>query len=99
LGDSHARGIAGELMHQSNHHLDTIGYVKPNAKLIDLINTAKSELCKLTKNDTIILIGGSNDIDKNVHGKNQTSIRNFLEGTQNTNAIIIEVPVRYDIGA
>jgi len=56
-------------MHQSNHHLDTIGYVKPNAKLIDLINTAKSELCKLTKNDTIILIGGSNDIDKNVHGK------------------------------
>jgi len=58
-----------------------------------------SELCKLTKNYTIILIGGSNDIDKNVHGKNLTSIRNFLEGTQHTNVIILEVPVRYDIGA
>jgi len=37
LGDSHAGGIAGELKHQSNHHLNTIGYVKPNAKFIDLI--------------------------------------------------------------
>jgi len=99
LGDSHALGIAGELKHQSNHHLSTIGYVKPNAKISDVIDTAKSELCKLTKNDAIILIGGSNDIDKNVHNNNLTSIRNFLEGTQNTNVIVLEVPVRYGIGA
>jgi len=99
LGDSRARGIASELMHQSNHHLSTIGYVKPNAKFIDLINTVNSELCKLTKSDTIILFGGSNDIGKSVHGNNLTSIRNFLEGTQNTNVIILEVLVRYDTGA
>ena len=41
LGDSHARRIADELMHQSNHRFNTIGYVKPNAKLSDLLNTAK----------------------------------------------------------
>jgi hypothetical protein len=45
------------------------------------------------------MIGGSNDIDKNVHGNNLTSIRNFLEATQNTNVILSELPVRYDIGA
>jgi hypothetical protein len=88
LGDSHARGIAGELMHQSNHHLNTIGYVKPNARLEDLLNTAKSEISKLIKTDTIIMFGGSNDIDKNTYSKNLTSIRNFLEDTQNTNVIL-----------
>jgi hypothetical protein len=99
LGDSHARGIAGELIHQSNHHFNITGYVKPNAKLSGLLNSAKSELCKLTKSDTIIMIGGSNDIDKNEHSKNLTSIRYFLEGTQNTNVSVVEVPLRYDTGA
>jgi hypothetical protein len=73
--------------------------MKANARLRDLINTAKSELRKLTKTDSIIMIGGSNDIDKNVYGSNRTSIRNFLEGTHNTNVILVEVPVRYDMGA
>jgi hypothetical protein len=54
---------------------------------------------KLTRRDTIIMIGGSNDIDKNVHGKNLISIVNLLQDTQNTNIILVEVPVRYDIGA
>jgi hypothetical protein len=86
-------------MYQADHHLNTIGFVKPNARLRDLINTAKSELCKLTKSDTIVMIGGSNDVDKNVHANNLTSIRNFIEASQNTNVILSEVPVRYDIGA
>jgi hypothetical protein len=31
LGDSHAHGIAGELLHQLNHRINIIGHVKPNA--------------------------------------------------------------------
>ena len=94
-------GVADELMQQSNYRFNTIGYVKPNAKLSDLLNTAKSELGKLTKTDTIItrMIGGSNDFDENSHGNNLTSIWHFLEGTQNTNVILSGVPVRYDIAA
>ena len=45
------------------------------------------------------MIGGSNDIDKNVHDRNLTSIVNFLDSTQNTNVILVEVPVTYDTGA
>jgi len=45
------------------------------------------------------MIGGSNDTDKNVHDRNLTSIVNFLDSTQNTNVILVEVPVRYDTGA
>ena len=98
LGDSHACGIACELLHQSTHRLNTIGYVKPNAGLTLLLNTVKDESSKLTKTDTIIVIGGSNDIDKSVRSKNLTSILKFLEDTQNTNVILVEVPVRYDTG-
>ena len=52
--------------------------MKPNAKLRDLITTAKSELSKITKKDTIILMGGSNDIETKEQGNNITLIRNFL---------------------
>ena len=64
LGDSHARGVAGELLHQSNHRLNTIGYVKPKAGLTELLNTARNDLSKLTRTDTLIMIGESNDIDE-----------------------------------
>ena len=93
LGDSHARGVSGELLHQLNHRLNTIGYVKPNARLIELLNTAKNVVSKLTKMDTIIMIGGSNDIDKNVHDRNLTSIVNFLDSTQNTDTIQEQDPM------
>ena len=98
LGDSHAWGIAGELRHHSNQQFNITGYVKPNAKLRDLITTAKSELSTLTKKDTVILMGGSNDIETIEQNNNITLIRNFLEGTHNTNVKVLEVPVRYDVG-
>jgi hypothetical protein len=98
LGDSHAHGIAGEMLYQLNHHFNTIGHVKPNAGLTELLKTAKKDSSKLTKADTIIMFGGSNDIDKNVHGSNQTSIVKFLDDAQNINVILAEVPMRNDIG-
>ena len=70
LGDSHACGVAGELLNQSNHRLNTIGYVKPKAGLTELLNTAKNDLSKFTRTDTLIMIGGSNDIDGSDQGRN-----------------------------
>ena len=98
LGDSHARGIAGELLHQLNHRFNITGYVKPNAGLTEVLKTVNKDLSKLTKMDTIIVVGGSNDIDKNAHRGNLTSLEKFLDGTQNTNIILTEVPMRNDIG-
>ena len=99
LGDSHARGIAGELLYQSNHCFNITGYVKPNARLTELLHSAKDDLSRLTSKDSLIIIGGSNDIDKSDQGKNLTSIVNFLDEIQNTSVILVEVPVRYDTGA
>jgi hypothetical protein len=73
-----------------------IGYVKPNAGLTELLNLAKEETSKLTKKDTIIVLGGANNIERNLHGKNLTSIEKFLDATQHTNVILINVSLRYD---
>jgi hypothetical protein len=99
LGVSHAHGFADELLHQSNHCFNTTGYVKPNAGLTELLNTAKNDSSKFTTTDTIIMIGGSNDIDQSIHDKNLTSKVNFLDGAQNTNVILVKVPVRCDTRA
>jgi hypothetical protein len=97
LGDSHARRYAGEPLHQVKH-FKVIVYVKPNAGLTELLNSTKEETSKLTKKDTVIVLGGTNDIERNLHGKNLTSIVKFLDATQHTHVILIGVPLRYDPG-
>jgi hypothetical protein len=95
VGDSHARGIAGELLHQLDHHYKITGLVKPNAKLAEVLNTASKDL---NKSDNLIVFGGSNDFDKQVHRSNITSLTKFLEDHQNTTIILAAVPLRYDVG-
>ena len=99
LGDSHTRGIAGELRHQSKHRFNTIGYAMPNAGLADIINSAEGKISELTIADTVIVFGGRNDIEKSKQYSNLTLTVNFLENTRNTTVILMEVPVRYDAGA
>jgi hypothetical protein len=96
MGDSHARGIAGELLHRLNHRHRITGLVKPNADLTEVLNSASKVLSKLTKTDTLILCGGPNDFFKKVHRNNITSLVNFLEISHHTNIILIDVPLRYD---
>ena len=98
VGDSHARGMAGELLHHLNHRHRIIGLVKPNADLTEVLNSASKDLNKLTKANTLILFGGSNDFANKVHRSNLTSLVNFLEDSQHTNIILLDVPLRYDIG-
>jgi hypothetical protein len=86
VGDSHARGITGELLHRLDNRYKINGLVKPNAGLTEVLNSTRKYLNK------------SNDCDKQVYRSNITSLANFLEDSQNTNIILAEVPLRYDIG-
>ena len=73
-------------------------YVKPNAGLTDLLNSAKEDTSKLRKKDSLVVFGGTNDVERNLIGKNPTSVMSFLNATQHTNVILIDVPLRYDPG-
>ena len=57
LGDSHTWGCVSEPSHNLNKLYKITGYVKPNTDLSMLIDTAKKEVSKLTKND-INSLGG-----------------------------------------
>jgi hypothetical protein len=72
LGDSHTKGIAGELLHQAKHRFNTIGYAMPNAGLVDIINSAEGKIGELTRTDTVIVFGGTNDIEKSKQCGNLT---------------------------
>jgi hypothetical protein len=99
MGDSHTRGIAGELSHQFNHRFNIIGYAMPNAGLADTISSVEGKISELTRADTVIVFGGTNDIEKSKQCSVLTQIVNFLEKTRNTTVILMEIPVRYDAEA
>jgi hypothetical protein len=56
-GGSHTRGYASELSQNLNEQCTVTSYVKPNADVVVLIDTAKKGVSKLTKNDVLIFWG------------------------------------------
>ncbi len=59
-----------------------------------MLNIAKEVSSKLTKKDTVIVLGGTSDIERNLHRKNLTSIKKFIDSMQNVNIILDDVPFR-----
>jgi lysophospholipase L1-like esterase len=96
IGDSHTRGYASELSQNLNKQFRVTNYVKPNADVSILIDTAKKEVSKLTKNDILIFWEGANDVHKNASGKGLAQTVNFLRRNKHTNVIAINVPHRFD---
>jgi hypothetical protein len=50
IGDSHTRGYASDLSQKLNNLNQITVYVKLNADVVQLMDTAKEEVSKLTKN-------------------------------------------------
>jgi len=65
IGDSHARGLASELQNYLGHEYSISGTIIPGACLNNITQLANKELTNLTRQDTIIVWGGSNDVYKN----------------------------------
>lgn len=70
----------------SDYNVTTI--LKPGARLQQITQTHREELRNLDKNDYIILLGGTNDINPREF---QTQFRNFLSTYKNTNIITCEI--------
>lgn len=76
LADSHARGYAGEILYHVKPLCKITGYITPNGGLLELPITTKEEIRKSTTEDTVL--GGTNDISGNLHGKILTLREKFL---------------------
>jgi len=97
IGDSHPRGLASELKNCLGHECSISGTIIPGARLNSIPQLAKNELATLTKSDTIIVWGGSNDVYKNETQSGLKCLYNFINRRTNTNILTLMVPHRHDL--
>jgi hypothetical protein len=97
IGDSHARGLASELKNCLGHEYSITGIITPGARLNSVTQLVKNELAALTRSDTIIVWGGSNDVYKNETQQGLKSLYNFVNQKINTNILTLTVPHRHDL--
>ena len=97
VGDSFARGIAGELLHNLGKAFEVIGYVNSGSGMEVITNVAKRESTTLTKKDMVVIWGGTNDIAKNEVNSGLMHIMNFVKLRENTNVLLVDAPTRFDL--
>lgn len=97
IGDSHARGVAAEISSNLGHAFEITGSVAPGARLEHITNLADDKITSLGKRDTVIMIGGANDINKNEANLGLCHLRKFIENRRNTNILVMTAPHRYDL--
>jgi len=97
IGDSFARGIAGELVHNLGSTFEVIGHVKPGSGIKMITDSANQDVSTLTKKDVVVVWGAANDIAKNEAKNALTHITNFVELRKHTNVLLVWVPTRFDL--
>jgi hypothetical protein len=97
IGDSHSRGLASELQNYLGYEYLISGTIIPGACLNNITQLAKNELTNLTRKDTIIVWGGSNDVYKNETQSGLKSLYTFIKRRKNANILTLTIPHRHDL--
>jgi hypothetical protein len=75
VGDSHARGCATKVNHLLKNDFEVLGIVNPGSGMKYIKDTSKVKLQQLSKEDVVVLWGGSNDSKKQLYSGYETSVR------------------------
>ncbi|PNF38959.1 hypothetical protein B7P43_G06603, partial [Cryptotermes secundus] len=97
IGDSHIRGCAANLLHMSDESFEVMGKVMPGAGLLNITQAAYKEISEMNFKDSVVICGGSNDINKNEATKGLKLITNFVLQHQYTNIILVPALHRHDL--
>jgi hypothetical protein len=97
IGDSHARGMAREVQDKLTTSFSTNGFTSPGAPIHNIISAMSSTIQHLNKSDILVLWGGANDIYQNNIRNALKCIACFLDEVNNTNDIILSIPLRHDL--
>lgn len=89
LADEQGQGLREALRKQINHNYDIFSFWKRGADLVQVINTCKSSVAHLTKQDYLIIVAGKND--KNSFYL-KTKLLEWLSTMTNTNVIVCGLP-------
>jgi predicted nucleic acid-binding Zn-ribbon protein len=102
LADSHGRHLIGKFKSLLDRPgIEITAVVKPGAKLEDVLNSAEYMTADFSLNDTVIVLGGTNDIGK--YDPFQLTLLRAMDKVKlissYTNVIISEIFPRYDCDA
>lgn len=96
LADHHGKRLLNKLQTEAPDYLIMIE-CKPNANLAQITYNLPDKICGFTKNDYILILAGSRDIEQNTKNSYFTKqISHILEATKHTNLIITTIPELYD---
>ena len=97
IGDSHIRGLAAELRNLMGREYSKSSTFMPGARLQSIVKLTKHEIDALTRSDTVIVCGGSNDACRNESQTGLNYSNNFSNSRTNTNIMIISIPQRHNL--
>ena len=97
LGDSHTRQCASKVKQQLNNEYELCGLINPGSGMKDVKESAKMKMARLTREDIVVLWGGSNDVARNNSVVGMKHILDLLINSTHTNVILLSVPHRHDL--
>ena len=84
IGDSHMRGCASELGQYLGLDYQVSGTFTPGSRLQNITNLARNEIAGFSKEDTVVIWGGSNDVNRNESTKGLMNLNEFVDQRNNT---------------
>jgi len=97
VGDSFAKGIAGELVHNLGSVFEVIGHVRPGSGIKVITELANQEITTLTKKDMVVVLGSANNIARNEANNGLTHIINPVKSRKYTYVLLVSIPTRFDL--
>jgi len=97
IGDSHNKKCSEKISNISDDSYNMTGITKPNANLETITSPIDMNVDVYTKDDVLILSGGTLDVARNEMNNGLRHLTHFLKGTSSTNVIILDVPHHFDL--
>jgi hypothetical protein len=97
LGDSHTRECASEVRQQLNTQYEVTGFINPRSGMKDIKESAKMNMAQLTREDIVVLWGGSNNVARNNSVVGMKYILDLLINSTHTSVILLSVAHRQDL--
>ena len=91
------RGCASELGKYLGTEYRVSGTFMPGARLQNITKLAMNEIAGFSKEDTVIIWGGCNDVNRNKSMKGLVKLNEFVDQKNNTNIMIVNIPHRHDL--
>ena len=73
------------------------GFVCPGAGVDTISTSIEREIKQQSKQDVVVVWGGSKDVGRNESKQGINRIQKFVETNNHTNIIFMEVPYRHDL--